>query len=332
MLSRSLWRGVGDDDGDGGAARRPCCGRALPAVAEFVFLNLDEAYVRYSRAAATAQRERKARGVYSCCRSGRYHVNCCHRNNRRAASRWHDEGEFLVDDDGYTFYRGYCADFDAVYREREATTTSPRAVPGPRPPAPAVWTKGIRDLFPEDGLGPEGGIAAAARSENPRAPPRDARTSLEIESAASGPGDADVGSAGEQGPAVGARDDETDLARPLLANSDAAQACESGAQEESSPPYPYRLQHFFLPPGFHTWGNVLQFLQYFFFVPAIVELFRRIPTPVSARSRGDHRERGGGRRSSVPIGNLGRDLTDGEQELLRCAGLDTYLLVRDLNG
>jgi hypothetical protein len=81
--------------------------------------------------------------------------------------------------------------------------------------------------------------------------------------------------------------------------------------------YPYRLKYLFMPPGFHKWTNVLDYLRYFFLVP----LFSRWCKNSRCNEEGNDR-------GSPVLVNPGKNLTEGEEELLRCAGLDTYLLVR----
>jgi hypothetical protein len=86
--------------------------------------------------------------------------------------------------------------------------------------------------------------------------------------------------------------------------------------------YPYRHKYILMPPGFHTWGDVSEFLADFFFIPSISRWFRKLQSQLSLMSPNNR---------SPPLDPLpgpGKELEEGEKELLRCAGLDTYLLVR----
>lgn len=93
--------------------------------------------------------------------------------------------------------------------------------------------------------------------------------------------------------------------------------------------YPSRLKYIFMPPGFHTWGNAFRFIGFFFLLPNFSrwcqKMASKLPTSPLNREVETAQEN---RRLSVPLTNPGKDLSEGEQELLRCAGLDTYLLVR----
>ena len=82
-----------------------------------------------------------------------------------------------------------------------------------------------------------------------------------------------------------------------------------------------------MPILVRKWGNAFQFIGYFFLLPYFFQWCRRMTSkiPTSPQNNADNNQ--GNRRASIPITNPGKDLTDGEKELLRCAGLDTYLLV-----
>jgi hypothetical protein len=86
--------------------------------------------------------------------------------------------------------------------------------------------------------------------------------------------------------------------------------------------YPYRLVTFFLPPGFHNWTNALRFVGEFIF---FTKFNRRV-----AKARGA--VFGGtavmSKRQEMRIHEELIVLTPAEEELLRCAGLDTYLMIR----
>jgi hypothetical protein len=83
--------------------------------------------------------------------------------------------------------------------------------------------------------------------------------------------------------------------------------------------YPYRFVYLFMPPGFHVWGNAFAYINYFFCGPAFAKRFRIL----FGRTNED-----------VVESNYSDDyddtisLTEPEEELLRCVGLDTYLLLR----
>jgi len=102
---------------------------------------------------------------------------------------------------------------------------------------------------------------------------------------------------------------------------------EENTSSDSDKPlkYPHRLSSLFLPLGFHSWTDALKLLGYFFYVPGFFRLYRKIPrAPLPSQRRGFVNER----TDSLPTENLGMDLTASEQEFLRRAGLETYLLVR----
>ena len=100
------------------------------------------------------------------------------------------------------------------------------------------------------------------------------------------------------------------------------------APEEDTPEddthlkYPYRIVTFFLPPGFHNWRNAIRFSAEFFFFS---KFNRRV-----AKARGAMF--GGAtvmsKRQEMRIHEELLVLTQPEEELLRCAGLDTYLMIR----
>ena len=86
--------------------------------------------------------------------------------------------------------------------------------------------------------------------------------------------------------------------------------------------YPYRYKYILLPPGFHTWEDVTEFLADFFFIASISRWCRNVQSQIPMLSPTSGR---------IPVDSLpspGKELEEGEKELLRCAGLDTYLLVR----
>jgi hypothetical protein len=84
--------------------------------------------------------------------------------------------------------------------------------------------------------------------------------------------------------------------------------------------YPYRHKYILLPPGFHTWEDVTEFLANFFFIQSMSRWCRKLKSQIPMISpKNDAHD-------SLP--SPGKELEEGEKELLRCAGLDTYLLVR----
>ncbi len=102
---------------------------------------------------------------------------------------------------------------------------------------------------------------------------------------------------------------------------------EENASSDSDKPlkYPHRLSSLFLPLSFHSWTDTLKLLGYFFYLPGFFRLCHKIPrAPLPSQRRGFVSER----TDSLPTENLGMDLTASEQEFLRRAGLETYLLVR----
>lgn len=104
MLSRSLWRG---NEGSGRKDWFKCCSwwRIPPALFELYFLTLDDDYIKYSKAADDARREREERGYLTRCRAGCYHNNCC--NTVRIGTQTEDDDEYFIDEDGYVFYPGF---------------------------------------------------------------------------------------------------------------------------------------------------------------------------------------------------------------------------------
>ena len=87
-------------------------------------------------------------------------------------------------------------------------------------------------------------------------------------------------------------------------------------ERETEIAYPYRMVYLFMPPGFHVWGNAFAYMGYFFCCPAITNHFRMLFRRSDPNS-------GDSVRSHDTI-----SLTEPEQELLRCVGLDIYLLLR----
>ena len=107
MLSRSLWRGNENTGRRNNKGWFKCCSwwRIPPALFELYFLTLDNDYIRYSKAADDARKEREKRGYLTSCRAGCYHDNCC--NTVRIGTQTDDDDEYFVDEDGYVFYPGF---------------------------------------------------------------------------------------------------------------------------------------------------------------------------------------------------------------------------------
>ena len=111
-----------------------------------------------------------------------------------------------------------------------------------------------------------------------------------------------------------------------LAAEDKDEAREDAASDtDSATPlkYPSRVQDFFMPPGFHTWASVFQHAKKFFHLPEqLSELCSCIPTwawPANSSLS---------TQPSFRDVNFGKVMDKEEKELLRCAGLDMYLVVR----
>jgi len=149
MLSRSLWHGYPNDDEESGNTnnnKSTCC-KVRPSLFEFIFLTLDKIYIRYSRAANEARKERERRGYYNCCRTGCYHNCCCNNHGQRLIKAFPDV-HFTVDEDGYAFYPGFKDDYSHAYQpSNERYGVEESEVDAQLSPK---WRKTIADLFPED--------------------------------------------------------------------------------------------------------------------------------------------------------------------------------------
>lgn len=366
MLSRSLWRGYDDDGEKNGSSiannnrrRLPCC-KVSPAILEFMFINLDKIYITYSRAADEARKEREKRGYYTCCRSGWYHRNCCNRIARINSCSAAEDEDYFVDEDGYIFYPGNCQEYSHIYQCDESVATySPQKRSQTKLSLPSTdlvegapeteevkspsWTMSIRDLFPEDAktsLIPLGAVDEEEEEEE-GCDPRHFFASKRLESFESarssvidevsegllmqenGDGD-NLQGEDDALPTTVRRDNTTAKTENRIEEAmqneshNEVDSDENDLLQQSVKPlrYPYRLKSLFMPPGFHKWTNVLDYLRYFFLVP----LFSRWCHNSRCNEEGNDR-------GSVLV-NPGKNLTEGEEELLRCAGLDTYLLVR----
>ena len=97
--------------------------------------------------------------------------------------------------------------------------------------------------------------------------------------------------------------------------------------------YPWRAKTFFLPPGFHDWGNAWDFLAEFFYIPVCsryCKLAKQMLSWGEDSTSQDGRNRESVFRSVSRAKKRFEDvpLSPSEHELLRCAGLDTYLMIR----
>ncbi|KAL7529314.1 hypothetical protein ACHAXR_002895 [Thalassiosira sp. AJA248-18] len=343
MRSRSLWCGHEGED-DGVTNKRRWC-KVMPSILELIFLNLGENYIRYSHAANEARKEREKRGYYGscwCCRPGCYHNNCCNKIRLINSCSAEDEGdEEFVDEDGYVFYPGYCQDYTHIYKHnRETSTIRNRGtfteiaeeVQSPK------WRKTITDLFPEDdprlfhaksrtqtiGLLRAGFDIEAQGDEDP------SDSNWENDKRPESLSDSSFYSA--KSCEFDETEEELDCNKVLSrTGSEHKSARDAGIKQLE---YPSRLLGLFLPPGFHSWSGYFDWLGYFFLLPGFVKWCRKhiiakipISSPISLPKKTDNNYRKG-RLSFATLTNPGKDLTEGEKELLRCAGLDTYLLVR----
>jgi len=150
MISRSLWHGYLNDDEESGNTnnnKSTCC-KVRPSLFEFIFLTLDKIYIRYSRAANEARKERERRGYYNCCRTGCYHNCCCNNHGQRLIKTFPDV-HFTVDEDGYAFYPGFKDDYSHAYQPSNERHNSVEESEVDAQMSPN-WRKTIADLFPED--------------------------------------------------------------------------------------------------------------------------------------------------------------------------------------
>mmetsp|Transcript_1587 Transcript_1587/g.2834 ORF Transcript_1587/g.2834 Transcript_1587/m.2834 type:complete len:931 (+) Transcript_1587:3-2795(+) len=118
-----------------------------------------------------------------------------------------------------------------------------------------------------------------------------------------------------------------------LANEDLTVDEEKSA---SRPPlkYPNRFQSYFLPPGFHNWSDVWKYLRYLLFLSRCrgqgkdSNLVFTPSSPTNQSSLPSASPRNDGSYPQLKIRAQEIPLTPPERELLRCAGLDTYLMIR----
>ena len=88
-----------------------------------------------------------------------------------------------------------------------------------------------------------------------------------------------------------------------------------------------------MPPGFHSWLSVFEYVGDFFMLPKFSRLCRLAMSRMPLSPTGHRRDDGGdnddgGFDHGILLTSVGKELSGGEQELLRCAGLDMYLLIR----
>ena len=169
MLSRSLWQGYDEEEEQGGGctkSRRSTCFKVLPAILELVFMVLDDNYIRYSHAANEARKAREKQGIFSCCRSGRYHANCCNGQQLNLSPGESSNGDYFVDEDNYMYYAEYSREYSHIYQSTRASLITPqhqlrahrliRSWPGSdgqngeASGTPNKWRHSLNDLFPED--------------------------------------------------------------------------------------------------------------------------------------------------------------------------------------
>mmetsp|Transcript_17144 Transcript_17144/g.37879 ORF Transcript_17144/g.37879 Transcript_17144/m.37879 type:complete len:1186 (-) Transcript_17144:79-3636(-) len=358
MLSRSLWTGDYKDEEETDEEtlhtrrkRRGGCCRVFPAVLEIIFFNLDANYIRYSRAADEARRRREQNGIYTCCRTGCFHNNCCNEiytPNTRFEDNNKDDENF-VNEDGYVLYPGHPCDrrnaepsWERTGNEAQAyspTNNSDRRSgslqtiesitrtgsvrlrslslfdeDSHRKFVQKKWRKTISDLFPEDetktdivSLSDEDEEDAADRNRGrlDAIPSRD--YSIDCSMVAN----------------------EKSQSRAHAQDSNVDDTTDRFQDDESDPQprYPSRLAAVCMPPGFHNWTTAVAFLADFL----LFDQFQKLSTstmkhfPSVGSSTNGTAER---RDDAVHVAQPGRDLMAGDVELLRCAGFDTFLLIR----
>ena len=329
MLSRSLWTGDEKEDEDETdeetlrarrKRRRGCC-RVFPAVLEIIFFSLDANYIRYSRAADEARRRREQNGIYTCCRTGCFHNNWCNQiytPNTRFEDN-NKDGEYFVNEDGYVLYPGHpCDKRNAEQRTgKEAQAYSfdecPVTVTVQR-----KWRKTISDLFPEDETKTD--IVNLSDEDEEERDDREGRLD-----------------------AMPSRDcsiaNENSKSRAHAEDSNVEDKTDRIPDDESDPHprYPTRLAAVCMPPGFHNWTTAVAFLVDFLQFDLLKRLFQRsfekLDMSMNTRKRfssvgsppSGTAERGD---DAMHVAQPGRDLTAVDVELLRCAGFDTFLLIR----
>jgi hypothetical protein len=237
MLSRSLWTGYdnqADNFCDGGVKEMTRCWKVKPAILEFLFVNLDHKYVRYSKAADEARKKREARGQYTCCRTGWYHV-CCFRSKKKLINKRNDV--LFVDEDGYEYFPGhdYALDEDVIAKRFEGE-----------------WKKTINDLFPAECTGGSfDPIEEKIEESVDNCLNERQNNDVDPESLAHNIIDVSENEVCKSGRDESLNDDER-------------------GKEMA---YPYRLVYLFMPPGFHVWKNALPYISHFFCLPAIARRF-----------------------------------------------------------
>ena len=366
MLSRSLWTGDEGDREDEDETdeetlhtrrkrRRGCC-RVFPAVLEIIFFNLDANYIRYSRAADEARRRREQNGIYTCCRTGCFHNNCCnliYTPNTRFEDN-NKDGEYFVNGDGYVLYPGHPCDrrnagpsWERTGEEAQAyspTNDSERRGSGSVQTIESItrsgsvrlrslslfdedsnrkfvqkkWRKTISDLYPEDETKTD--IASLSDEDEEDAVGRDRRRLDAIPSR-------------DYSIDCSVVANEYSQSRTHAEDSNVDDTTDRFHDNESDPKprYPSRLAAICMPPGFHNWTTAVAFLADFLLFDLFKRLFRNLGTstrkhfPNVGSPTNGTAERGEG---AVHVAQPGKDLTAGDVELLRCAGFDTFLLIR----
>jgi len=308
MLSRSLWRGEND-------SKINCC-RVLPALLEIIFLTLDTNYNRYSYAADDARKAREVAGYYSCCRTGCYHNNCCNTIRFPRTRLGINGGESdYVDEDGYSFYPGHPQERKNLFNSllmSERTHSSGKSESTSSKGSTHVdvyssykqeWRKSVKDLFPEDNLAANGQGSSDSLSALPLVETLDDEI-LET-----------VGSAAFDNLENG---DESLSQSNQQTNVQDGELLSDAAMEDFN--YPSRLLSLCLPPGFHNWNTAFHFLAELFFLDSLYKLYQRCkPAGLLMTDNQD---------IDIHASRPGKELSVGDRELVRCAGLDTYLMLR----
>ena len=358
MLSRSLWTGDEMDEEETDEEtlhtrrkrRRGCC-RVFPAVLEIIFFNLDANYIRYSKAADEARKRREQNGIYTCCRTGCFHNNCCNRiytPNTRFEDN-NKDGDYFVNEDGYVLYPGHPCDRRNAEPSLELTGNDAQAYSptnksdrrsGSLQTMESItrtgsvrlrslslfdedshikfvqkkWRKTISDLFPEDETKTD--IVSLSDEDEEDAADRN-RGRLDIISSREYSIDSSIVANEKSQSRAHTRDSNVDGTTDRCQND----------EPEPQPRYPSRLAAICMPPGFHNWTTAVAFLADFL----LFDLFQKLGTRTmkhfpSVRSSTNGTEEG--RDDAVHVAQPGRDLMAGDVELLRCAGLDTFLLIR----
>ena len=324
MLSRSLWTGDEMDEEETDEEtlhtrrkrRRGCC-RVFPAVLEIIFFNLDANYIRYSGAADEARKRREENGIYTCCRTGCFHNNCCNQiytPNTRFEDN-NKDGEYFVNEDGYVLYPGHPCDRRNAAEQRISKEAQSYSFDESTPVlVQKKWRKTISDLFPEDETKTDNVCRSDEGEEerDDRDPGRlDSLTSRDCSIVAN----------------------ETSQSRAHTEDSNVDDTTDNKCHDDESDPqprYPSRLAAICMPPGFHNWTTAVAFLTDFLQLDLFKRLFQKLRMSAMKQPSVGSPTNGvaEGRDDAAHVAQPGRDLTAVDAELLRCAGLDTFLLIR----